>query len=242
MSFNSGALNLSLSKNEGTSWQYQELMDINGDRYPDMISYTSDEGGSTGFSVIEGNGQGFDGIQYYSSPVRHLSFSENLTYGFGASPGSYSAGIVQEMSTSGTVKTTRIETPDESSGGVSFSGFNGTAGASYKTQDFIDITGDGLPDHIHRGGSGLYNVAINKGDNSFAELVSFGSGIDEPLYSGSENASGLSDTAKGISFSNSGSLGTGGAISIVSVGFNASANRTLSRLMDINGDGLSDQV
>ncbi|MCF6335752.1 MAG: hypothetical protein L3J12_08430, partial [Spirochaetales bacterium] len=248
-----GVFSLSFSRNRGSSWQYRNLMDMNGDRYPDIVSYTSSEGGSNSFSVIAGNGQGFSDKVNYTSPVNNLSHSTNVSYGFGASSGSGNGAISQILSAAGVVKATTVDTPDKSSGvGIGFSGLNGTAGASYRTEGFLDVTGDGLPDHLKRDAGGEYFVAVNRGDNSFAPLVSYGSGINTTLYDTPGNAADLGTEALGLDFTNSGSLGTGGSISIpgvgiiqgagISVGFNASSNRTLSRLIDINSDGLADQV
>jgi YD repeat-containing protein len=225
-------------------------MDINGDRYPDIISYTPNEGGSAGFTVLEGTGTGFGDPKSYTSNFNHLTYNENATYGFGASAGvGGGESTTTTYNNSGTVKHTSVTSPAPS-GGISL---NGTVGSSYRKEGFIDITGDGLPDHIRRNGSDNYEVAINKGDSSFSLPVSFGTGIGIDFYS--RDSSDLSDLAfkpSGLSFSNTGSLGTSISASIggvgfiesigLNAGFNSSANRTLSQLMDINGDGLSDQV
>lgn len=58
-----GIANFSFSKNSGTSWQIQNLMDINGDMYPDIVTYTGDRDGSNTFNVIEGTGSGFGDIK-----------------------------------------------------------------------------------------------------------------------------------------------------------------------------------
>ncbi len=248
-------IGFSFSKNSGVSWQTQGLMDINGDRYPDMISYTSDKGGASSFTAVHGTGAGFgNSATYTTAAPGRLSYSNNVSYGFGAAPGGGLGSIVQNYDPNGKVKDTTISAPDmHSQVGVGFSGLNGTAGSSVRTEGLIDLTGDGLPDRVSRTGSGDYLVSVNRGDRGFADAVSFSDGINTTLYSMAENTGDLGNSALGLSFSNTGTLGTGGSLSVsfpagvvksasLSMGFNASSKRTLSQLMDINGDGLSDQV
>ncbi|RKX82830.1 MAG: hypothetical protein DRP58_09735, partial [Spirochaetes bacterium] len=249
---NNSGIGFSFSKNSGVSWQIQRLMDINGDRYPDMISYTADKGGASSFTAVHGTGAGFgSSATYTTSNTAHLSYSKNVSYGFGAAKGGGLGSIVQSYDPNGKAKDTTISAPDVSFSGLN--GLNGTVGSSTRTEEFIDITGDGLPDRVKRDGSGNYLVAVNSGDTGFGPEVSFSNGINIPLYNMAENTGDLGNSALGLSFSNTGSLGTGASLSIsfpagivksasLSMGFNASSNRTLSKLMDINGDGLPDQV
>lgn len=252
---NDSGIGFSFSKNSGVSWQTQGLMDINGDRYPDMISYTTDKGGASSFTAVHGTGAGFgNSVSYTADTASRLSYSKNVSYGFGAAPGGGLGSIVQNYNPMGSTKDTTISAPDMDSGiGVGFSGLNGTVGSSIRTEGLIDVTGDGLPDRVKRYGSEHYLVAVNRGDTGFDSEISFSDGIDTPLYNMAENTGDLGNSALGLSFSNTGSLGTGASLSIsfpagivksasLSMGFNASSNRTLSQLMDINGDSLFDQV
>lgn len=238
---------LGFSKNSGVSWQSQRLMDINGDRYPDLIVYPQAKEGSRGFSVAPGTGAGFSDVYGTSSPVKHLSYSRNTTYAFGAYPGSGIGAVAQRFSPEGEAEETSVSAPDKSSGGsLGLSGFNGTAGSSVKTEDFIDINGDGLPDHVRREGSGPFSISFNAGISGFTPEVSFGPGADANFYEPGSDKSDLAHLSEGLALGNSGSLGTGAYLSIpgaaLMMGFNASAGRTLYKLMDINGDGLVDQV
>ena len=242
---------LSLSYNKGKSWQYQELMDINGDRYPDIITYPSGEEGSTHFSVLPGTGSGFsDSKLQYSSPFSHLSYNVNKTFGIGASPQGLSMNL--DYNKNGSVRSSYIGSPQSVSGGINR---NETFGVSYRTEGFMDMTGDGLPDHVKRSDEDHYFVAVGNGLGFSSNIkIDFGSGISQPFYDISElDEIDLISTPHGISFSNSMSSGLGANASVnfsgsflksvgANIGFSFSTNRTLSQLMDINGDGLIDQV
>ncbi len=52
-----GLTSVSIGTNEGSSWQYRGLLDLNGDRYPDLI-HTSANGSRSAF-IRPGTGRGF---------------------------------------------------------------------------------------------------------------------------------------------------------------------------------------
>ncbi|MGA2639466.1 MAG: SpvB/TcaC N-terminal domain-containing protein, partial [Spirochaetia bacterium] len=240
-----GAVSLgdNFSSNSGTSWQWRGLMDLDGDRYPDLISFDPAQNGSGTFTVNPGTGNGFGDASTWSSPFSHLAKYENHVFGFGVSGGSNSGGIMTILGPTGEQTSSTIKATDP---GVNGS-MNGTAGSSYQSEGILDINGDGLPDHIQRQGSGAYSVALNSGTTSFDGPVSWGGGISMPIFSGIDQ---LSTSTSGLSHSGTGSFGIslgagmslGGVGAGISTGFTGTANQTWSRLEDMNADGLPDQV
>ena len=231
------------SSNSGSSWQWQGLIDLNGDRYPDLVSFNRRQGGSGTFTMIPGTGQGFGDASTLSSPFTHFAKYENRVFGFGAATGSNSGGIEASYGSTGKPRSNTVKQADTGLNGA----MNGTVGSSFQSEGFLDINGDGLPDHVQRQGSGAYRVALNSGSPSFEGPGSWGDGIRVPLLTGidqlSTSTSGLSHSGTGsfgVSLSAGGSLGAIGAG--ISTGFTGTMNQTWSRLEDMNADGLPDQV
>ncbi|MGO9310990.1 MAG: toxin TcdB middle/N-terminal domain-containing protein, partial [Spirochaetia bacterium] len=231
------------SSNSGTSWQWRGMLDLDGDRYPDLIAFDPAQNGSGTFTVTPGTGKGFGDETRWSSPFSHLARYENRVFGFGASWGSNSGGMVNILGPTGKQASTTIKQTDPSLSGS----MNGTAGSSYQSEGFLDINGDGLPDHLQRQGAGAYSVALNSGTTSFDAPVSWGSGISAPVLSGIDQ---LSTSTSGLCHSGTGSFGIslgagaslGGIGAGITTGFTGTANQTWSRLEDMNADGLPDQV
>jgi RHS repeat-associated protein len=241
--FDSFSLGGNFSSNSGSSWQWRGLIDLNGDRYPDLVSFDPARSGSGTFTVIPGTGQGFGDASTFSSPFTHLACYENRVFGFGAAAGANSGGIDGQTDSTGQQVSSIIKQTDPSLNGS----MNGTVGSTCQSEGFLDINGDGLPDHIQRQGSGAFSVALNSGTSAFEGPASWGNGISVPILSGIDE---LSTTTSGLSHSGTGSfgisLGAGGSIGAVgagiSTGFTGTLNQTWSRLEDMNADGLLDQV
>ncbi|HTX73784.1 MAG TPA: hypothetical protein VMC79_13220, partial [Rectinemataceae bacterium] len=242
-----GGLGASFSKNTTSSWEKSAFLDLNGDRYPDLISIKDTKDGASTFSLTPGTGSGFGPIEPWSMPSGCLNETETTAYAFGATIGSGGGATMVKMNGAGRPTAITVVEPDPGKGGggtgLSY-GVNGSFGSSVQTQGFYDMNGDGLPDHVSRGGKGDYAVALNLGNGQFAPERSWGPGIDEtifPLFSiGTE---GITDTATG-SFGVSGSVTFSAIVASASVsgGFNGTVNRTVSTLADMNGDGLPDVV
>ncbi len=158
------------SSNSGTSWQWRGLMDLDGDRYPDLVTFDPSQNGSGSFTVTPGTGRGFGDASARSSPFSHLAKYENRVFGFGASAGANSGGTDGRNDSTGKQVSSTVKQADPSANGS----MNGTAGSCYQTEGFFDINGDGLPDHLQRLGSGGYDVALNSGTASFEAPVSWG--------------------------------------------------------------------
>ncbi len=233
-----------LSSCEGESWGYRALLDLDGDRYPDAVRL-ADESGSTTLLVSPGTGHGFAPECSYSSPFSRLSRYENKSFGFGASLGSSSGATKLQYLASGKVFRTTVQEAKARSG-VSL-GVNGTLAAGVQTEGLADVNGDGLPDHLSRRGSGDYLVSLNTGGAVFASPVSWGAGITMPLHGDIGN---LPSLTQGLSHSSTGSFGASAGLSIdaglagvgASAGFTGTVSQSFTNLLDVNGDGLADQV
>ncbi|MCK4543866.1 MAG: hypothetical protein KAU17_16660, partial [Spirochaetales bacterium] len=233
---------LSGSSNEGSSLCYTDLFDINGDRYPDLVQF--DEKGSNIFSVLPGTGSGFGNKIPYSSPYQYITTSGNNAIGLGASVGSSNGSMENRFSPGGKVEGVQIGLVKPPSGFGSI-GVNGTLGESFQSIGFRDLNGDGLPDHVSRGKAGTaFAVLLNTGTTTFANSVTWGNGMNVAIHQ--ESFTLIDGDTQGLSGTNNGSFGASvsGCISPVSVsgGFNATVNKTNFSLIDMNGDGLPDQV
>ncbi len=245
LSLGVGPLSLggSISSNVGESWQWRGFLDIDGNRYPDLLDFKPSRSGSGSFRSIPGTGAGFGIASNLISPFSHFAAYRNNIVGFGASISNSSGGVQLNIGADAKVDSSSTRAPDPSVN----AGANGTVGSSYQSEGFVDINGDGLPDHMRRDGPGDYSVALNSGSTAFASPVSWGSGIAVPLLS---EISSLAAQSSGLTHFSSGSFGVsasiGGGIGGIGVGasagFAGSVNQTWSRLEDMNGDGLPDQV
>ena len=241
-----GPVGASGSRNTSSSWQYSSIMDLNGDRFPDLVSFSDSSSACSTFAVVEGTGQGFGRSSTFLLPGGgHLAKYDTVSYGFGASLSSSSGGIFSETDPKGKTKSTSISKPEASIG------VSGSYGSTVQSEGFFDMNGDGLPDHVSRNGDGNYSVALNRGNGTLDLPVDWGSGMSVQTFPALID---LRNTTQGISTSGTGSLGANGGTSIggsgggasfsvgVSAGFNGTTNQTFSTLADVNGDGLPDQV
>lgn len=129
-----------------TSVVSADYMDMNGDRYPDIViddkvQYTSPFGGLSSLSVNHGVGESH----------QNSALSEGVTLG-----GSYNKP--EAKSKASDAKKMQIH----ASGGGS--GISGNFGTTEDETDFtwMDINGDGLPDRVNQNGSNI-SVALNLG-------------------------------------------------------------------------------
>lgn len=210
-----------------------DLMDFNGDRYPDIlgkkkIQFTSPLGGRDSGAIDhqqEGN---------------HLAFGSSKSVNLGGSfsvastPNSGSAGKgAPSQKTSQSASTTGSLSKAEKAAGTASVGVGLSISPNISTGDndddtehsWLDINGDGLPDKIFKGGK----VALNLG-YSFAAQEEWG----------------YSTIRKGEGEDFNGGAGLGiniGQLSF-SAGFSLSRtdNMATEALQDINGDGLIDII
>ncbi|HTZ52065.1 MAG TPA: VCBS repeat-containing protein, partial [Spirochaetia bacterium] len=243
-----------ISRNESDSWQFQGIMDMNGDRYPDLVSFPDSRDGSASFTVTPGTGQGFGGSSTFTLPGSvHLGRFRTVSYGFGGSLSSSSGGIKDDKDSKGRSRNIELLNPAPTSSGFGGSvAVNGVFGATVQSDGFFDMNGDGLPDQVSRG-AGDFSVSLNRGDGTFATAVGWGAGTTEKAFP-SFLPGDLKNQTEGISHTGTGSFGATGSLNMgvdaggggftvgVTAGFNSTANQTHSSLADVNGDGLADQV
>lgn len=223
-SVGAGASFLSGSQTIG-SFSNSELdyLDLNGDRFPDIIGngrvqYTEMTGG------LESGNQTVPGL---SKIRRSKTFGKNV--GIGGNPasnkGDSSGGNAPKGGGGGAKSKVKvfIVKSDMPSIGLSASASEGTSNPEF---DLMDVNGDGLPDRVIQSGGNL-SVQLNLG-YKFGAPESWG-------------AATISD---GESAGFSGGLGYNDSIYGWSGGLNISRNdsRTKATLVDINGDGLLDRV
>jgi RHS repeat-associated protein len=246
-----GPVGVNFSRNNGTSWQYAGLMDLNGDRYPDILVHPQDGGASAQY--VTGHEGNFPNSSTVTLPFDRMSQYENLTFGFGATAGGGSTGISVYMSdTAKNIHSSMNQGDGEDGGGVSGGGgVNGTLGQGIQTKGLIDINGDGLPDFLSRSGSGDFSVYLNTGMETDWEPATWTGGMNTDLadwsYSQSDdNLFPMACKSAGLSYNNNGSFGASVSLGVgvvgVNAGFTGNCNKTSFRLEDVNGDGLLDQV
>ncbi|HOF15205.1 MAG TPA: VCBS repeat-containing protein, partial [Spirochaetota bacterium] len=202
------------------SYTKRQFFDINGDRYPDIITdygliYTGVNGAIKGWTM---------GIQ---GPVQKIL---STNYNFGICPGSNSSQVESEQKGSG-----KVEKPKQSFPSLSFSL---ATGDNRSTVDYQDINGDGLPDRIKHSGMLYYAVQYNMGYSLSNDH------IIENLYEIQHTKNKSSSLSVGYSTDKS---KISGGLSILE---NRSEKMDIpllndddrSTLLDINGDGLPDRI
>jgi RHS repeat-associated protein len=223
------SVGVGLALSRGWSDTDLDLIDMNGDRYPDQVSASG-----VRFS-LRGNGfgppQSFAGLD---SAVRS-SEDDNASTSVGL-------GVNFSMK-SGKGKPKAVLNTMPSVGSV--------LSLSQTKSDLIDVNGDGLPDRVEmEPGSDKVTVRLNLGYRfgapetwSLPRLPSSGFCTDIPDFISSKIAKISSlDTMNGLSFTRSVALQGGLAIGPFGGGVSTTLSRTLVELVDINGDGLPDRV
>ncbi len=205
----------------GTSGEV-DYLDLNGDRFPDIVGngrvqYTTATGGlEPGNRAVAGLGSPRD------------SDASALNVGIGGSPASFTADGRATVDASGHAPPKSNTTGSQMTDlGLGFSGGLGK-GESDPNHDLLDVNGDGLPDRVSRSGSQLL-VALNLG-YAFAPAEPWGAAAinDGASENGSIGPSlgfnaGLYDFAGGLSLTKN-------------------KSQTSATLFDLNGDGLLDRV
>ncbi len=233
-----GGVNLSafvsLGVNFGDSLSEIDLLDMNGDRYPDQVSgdgvrYSN---GHSGFRTLAS----FPGL---STAVRRSDNSNiSATVGLGT--------IFSKASGSGKVQSVASTLP---SIGTSVS-------LSQTRYDLIDVNGDGLPDRVtmpsnapfvlvqlnlgYRFGApetwpmpGWLNSDVDSGVGGCNDVVSGLGAVLSQVPVASPNA---------ISFTRSSAFTAGFSFGPLGGGGSNTLARTLVQMVDVNGDGLADHV
>jgi hypothetical protein len=250
LSFNAGAGvgQGSLNFNLGTNKCYRDLFDINGDRYPDEIIYPL--GSYELCALLNKDGGGFNSTQHMPGGFADLRVINNQILGLGISPGS-TGSIIKVMEDASGFTTLGVPDKPAFNWGGSM---NGSLGQTVTEIDMIDVNGDGLPDHIRKVPGNTYQVRLNLGDRFAAEEPwANAEWLDAVLQNPFTNnfdpalATGLNPINPNyLRYANTISGGASISVGIdragVNGGMNITGNRTKADLIDMNGDGLIDQV
>jgi RHS repeat-associated protein len=230
--FNSGesvSLIGSVGHASGDATGLLDFIDLNGDRLPDSLSYDRAQ-----FQIAEG----FAPAQPLNMTFGNLRSIANENIRFGFAVGSAASAVANKLEASGTTKAILSILP---SLGLHY-------GNSVTTVDFVDVNGDGLPDHVSKN-EGTLTVQLNLG-------YGFGApsqlGAADPLW-GERVTSSTNDTialeAAVSTVSGDVVRAQDNATNSLQIGYAGigggvaySVSRTLTDYVDVNGDGLPDQV
>ncbi|HBL25205.1 MAG TPA: hypothetical protein DD490_00030 [Acidobacteria bacterium] len=225
---------VSLGFNFGDSLSEIDLLDMNGDRYPDQVSGDGVRfsNGRSGFNSL----QGFPGL---ATAVRRSDNSNvSATVGLGT--------IFSKASGGGKVKSVASTLPS----------IGTTVSLSQTRYDLIDVNGDGLPDRVAMpsNAQGVL-VQLNLGYRFGApEIWPLPSWLDSDVDSG---VGGCLDVVNGLgailsqipvaspnalSFTRSSGFTAGFSFGPLGGGGSNTLARTLVQMIDVNGDGLADHV
>ena len=221
-SFNAGYDLLSGNKSNSESKQVVDFIDMNGDRYPDIltsanIQYTKPDGT---FSVFYSNGI-----------MLHEAKNDYEGLGINGKAGKVSFGMSSQVGKNKTILGPQLNS------GISFdidqiAGANIGASAGYNRSKsdqikstWIDVNSDGLPDKVTPKG-----YQLNLGYNNFSSMYSQGFN-DICIGDNATFAPGIS-----AGFSSDKNSFSGG------IGLSFGSSRSSSNLQDMNGDGLPDIV
>ncbi len=227
-----------------------DLMDMNGDRIPDQVSTVGIRYGN--FDPVNRIGSWGPDTPTVLIPDNKPRFvaQKMYTVGLGAS-----APRSDAQSTDSSAATSGVQVEAGISGRLS-------EGFSIMSRDLRDVNGDGLPDVVDVGSDGYsLSVRLNYG-YGFSSPITWSSaawsvtqpnapnlfpGISGLMLKVSQSLQGANPTpGKAIRLEESGHRGGGIGVSGngagIGYGMDASYVRTLVDLVDINGDGLPDQV
>ncbi|MEM6397898.1 MAG: SpvB/TcaC N-terminal domain-containing protein [Bacteroidota bacterium] len=220
-----GSLGVSSATNEGRN--LIDVMDMNGDEYPDLVSvdriqYTTVYGGLSEQSLSHSMGL----HEVYSEALGVTAggtFVDSGPSNTGLSGGAGSTRRTRRGKATVKRSGSKARSANESAeGGASLSG-------SYTTDDdwaehsFFDMNGDGLLDKVWRGGDVALNYGYRFGARENWGFAEVRRGVSEDFGAG-----------LGINISNN-SIGGGFSVS-------RTDNHSSSGLQDINGDGLTDYL
>jgi len=245
ISTSAGFAGLGGTVTSGDSNTYEDVIDLNGDRYPDHLydngvtKYTNPDGSLGGKTTVS------SAVTSASTKVRAI---HNIAASLNASAKVGLGGRSPELqSFDMSIPGERFIAPSTFPHSISV-GANGSAGYQIVMKDFVDLNGDGLLDIIYvKGDIAAVDFAKNMFGIKDAQVyVKYNLGYS---FSDAEKLDGVDyfrRTASGSGLTEVGSWNVGYAIKAsgfgASAGVNSSVNATEFDLIDINGDGLPDRV
>jgi RHS repeat-associated protein len=211
---------LSGSTSTGGSASDVDFLDLNGDRFPDIVSdgevqYTTSTGG------LDSSSRAVPGL---GNPRDSDASATNV--GVGGSPAHFAASGRGEVDTADQAPVRSNKTGSQLAELGLQAGLG--KGSSKPNHDLLDVNGDGLPDVVSRNGAQLM-VALNLG-YGFAPAEPWGSAV---INDGASENGTIGPT---LGF-NDGIYGFGGGLSLAK-----DKSQTGETLEDVNGDGLLDRV
>ena len=222
------------SKHWGNTRTLSDFYDMNGDRYPDVISdmqvqYTKPQGGLSSLKL---------GHNILGSPLDTTSFN-GVSSSFGAS-----------FTLAKKVPSTKKSSRQHEIGGSA--GLNGCSGENWDEDEHIwtDVNGDGLPDRVSKTGKVFYNLGYSFVDGDlFGSCGRAGSSKNIGGSAGGGFNYGLLDSLVVQELKkddNSEAKPTEVNLFETSIsagyGFTRNINNTDKMMVDVNGDGLPDCV
>ncbi len=184
---------LSGTHSEASSRSLNQYIDLNGDRYPDIVTkskiqYTN---------MLGGLSQAVNNDNFTSG-----DHSEDRTQGITLAPMKPNSTELEKAGLNKTI--TNIN-----------SGINNSNGESFDPNQWIDMNGDGLPDKVWTR-DGSVTVSLNLGYD-FSNNIEWGNGYGELLSSQRSNSSFSLGTGAGINPNASYAVGLGGAKSTANI-------------------------
>jgi len=215
-----GVSYLSGSTSTGSTASDVDFLDLNGDRFPDIVSkgkvqYTTATGG------LDATSKAVPGL---GAPRDTDASATNVSVG--GSPAHFAANGRGEVDTADQAPVRGNKTGSQ----MVELGLSASLGkgSSKPNHDLMDVNGDGLPDVVSRNGSTLM-VALNLG---------YGFAAAEPWGSATINNGASEDGSIGPTLGfNDGIYEFGGGLSLTK-----NKSQTSDTLEDVNGDGLADRV
>ncbi|HEX4962036.1 MAG TPA: SpvB/TcaC N-terminal domain-containing protein [Thermoanaerobaculia bacterium] len=224
---------ISLAVSLGDSESELDLVDMNGDRYPDQVSSSGVRfsNGRNGFGDL----QPFPGLNSAVRRSEDANVSTSIGFGFPYTKKDASGepnGVVTTMPTVGD-----------------------TVALSTARYDLIDVNGDGLPDRVsmNSGGTAVtvqLNLGYRFGQPELWPLPAWESGggpgsctdLVDVIGNGISALIVDRNSPNALSYTRSSALHAGVAIGPFGASVSSTLSRTLVQMVDVNGDGLPDHV
>ncbi len=204
-----------------TSQLISDFMDLNGDRFPDIvgpgqIQFTNASGS------LEASATNTEGVHQSKSDTKGIG----LGGGFYQASGSFTLRTGSNGSAGKSISNNAVSNTSTINANVNVGASgSGNDGSEETLTTWLDVNGDGLPDKVFRG-----NVALNLGNGSFSSPINFNTGA---ITSG-KNMSISPGISLGVNFDNK-SYSAG-------IGMSLGNSRPDFLLQDYNGDGLLDRI
>ena len=201
-----------------------DYMDLNGDRYPDII----------GTDKVQYSQQwgGIGPLTDFPSILSHGNTSHTWTKSL-----SYSASAVTQERMACSIQQNGLFTMHCNGSGNDIN-VDGNIGRDSANGSWTDMNGDGLPDFVYPNGSVRLNIGYRFVDDKQWDFDDVRRGVSGALSFGVD----LNNSAEHLEFPPDAVMNVYQGSIKAGFGINASYNQTTHMLMDINGDGLPDKL